>query len=345
MTTIIKDLEESVWDKYVKNHSAGSFSHLYGWAESIVSVYDLRVFRLASIDGNRVTGLLPLILFPAPKNDVRLISLPYTDAAGLIADDKTAAAALQSGALDLANTLHAAHLELRQANTSTITEPADKNCWSEACAHSFKTGLARVLPGSSDLLWADLGSKVRNQIRKAEKCGCQAKIGGLELFEDFYAVFSENMRDLGSPVHSCELLKKTVTNLAAHIFMVYLNGIPAAGAVVFANDATLFNPWASSLRRFRPQCPNMFLYWTMLAYGAQNNFARFDFGRSTPGAPTCRFKQQWGAQMEPLLWYVFSRQGAHWNPRDESLTSEEWKNMDLASSLRKGPSLRRWISL
>jgi hypothetical protein len=89
----------------------------------------------------------------------------------------------------------------------------------------------------------------------------------------------------------------------------------------------------------------MFLYWSMLAYGAKNGYNRFDFGRSTADTPTCRFKQQWGAEKEPLTWYVYSRKGTQWSPHSESLVDEVWMKLDLPTSLRKGPSLRRWISL
>jgi hypothetical protein len=89
----------------------------------------------------------------------------------------------------------------------------------------------------------------------------------------------------------------------------------------------------------------MLLYWTMLAYGAYNGCRLFDFGHSSPGAPTCRFKLQWGALMQPLVWHVFSRRPSRWDPMDESLVDDVWKRMELDVSHRQGPSLRRWISL
>ncbi len=345
MKTIIDNPDPFLWDKYVQNHKDGSFSHLHGWGEALVSAYNLRIYRLASIERGWITGLLPLILFPAPGADVRLISLPYSDAAGILSDNNATANVLMEGALGLAEDLNATHLELRQANAPGMSFQIPQKKWSKPCGHTFKIGLARRLPDSEKHLWDSVGAKVRNQVRKAEKYGCHVKIGAAELLEDCYAVFSENMRDLGSPVHSFELLGKAVTSLAARVFMVYLGDVPAAGAIVFHKGTTLYNPWASSLRRFRPQCPNMLLYWSLLAYGASNNDVRFDFGRSTPGASTCRFKQQWGAEKEPLTWYVFSRTGSCWNPLDESLENEDWKKMDLALSRRQGPLLRRWISL
>ncbi len=345
MTTIHYDPDPSHWDAYVAGCQSAMFSHFWGWAEAMASAYDTRIFRLAAEDRGGLAGLLPLALFSAPGTDKRLISLPYTDAAGILADNDDTAALLVQSALDLAADLGVQHLELRQASGAALMLPPENKDWSNPCAYRFKTGLARLLPPSSKTLWSSLGPKVRNQIRKAKKCGCITQTGGIELVEDFYAVFSENMRDLGSPVHSLSMLEKTVKDLAARIFMVYLEGFPAAGAVVFTKGSTLFNPWASSLKRFRPRCPNMLLYWTMLSYGVENGFDRFDFGRSSPDAATCRFKLQWGAVMEPLTWHVVSRPGFQWDPRRESLVDEDWKKMDLQLSLKQGPGVRRWISL
>jgi lipid II:glycine glycyltransferase (peptidoglycan interpeptide bridge formation enzyme) len=284
-----------------------------------------------------------LVLFDPPGAKKRLISLPYTDAAGIIAEDVETAGKLLQAALELAVNLDANHLELRQAGERSFFAPG-KERGIDHTPHCFKTGLVRVLPASSEELWAQLDAKVRNQVRKARKCGCRVERGGSELLEEFYQVFSENMRDLGSPVHARQLFEEMVNKLTAHVFIVSMEGRAAAASIVFAKGATLFNPWASSLKRFRPQCPNMMLYWGMLAYGADAGYLRFDFGRSTPGASTCRFKQQWGAKKEPLVWHVFSRRG-HWDPRQESLVDEEWKKQDLEDSRRNGPSLRRWISL
>ena len=45
--------------------------------------------------------------------------------------------------------------------------------------------------------WRVIDRKVRNQMRKAEKEGLRAAIGGVELLDAFYGVLVRNMRDLG----------------------------------------------------------------------------------------------------------------------------------------------------
>ncbi|MDX9895053.1 MAG: GNAT family N-acetyltransferase [Desulfofustis sp.] len=350
MIEIIENIPSATWHDYATRHQETLLSHLPGWSATLALTYALPAYVLLSRTGPScpVDGILPLLLFCPPGAESRLISLPYTDAAGIIADSPRAQQELLSGALALAESCNAHHLELRQYDhgTSTSLSLATDNDW--LCQEfSFKVGLNRIVPRTVGELWDALGSKVRNQVRKAERCGCVVQIGGTELVEPFFAVFSENMRDLGSPTHSRELFANALQQptLDASIVLVRHEGAPAAGAVVLRHGATLYNPWASSLRRFRPLCPNMLLYWSMLRLAVQSGCRTFDFGRSSPGASTHRFKRQWGARTRRLTWYVFSKKPSVWNPLQETLSDPQWCDLDLDHSRHRGPAKRRWISL
>ncbi len=351
MIEILGNPGQKEWDAYAEKNSGAAFSHRYAWGQSLSDAYRVPIFRLAARRraGNReFTGILALISFAAPARDPRLVSLPYTDAAGILADEQATGTALLAAAFNLAGEQNAVHLELRQAGAPPFRTPDSTSVenW-EYTPHTFKTGLRRLLPKSPADLWSLLPAKVRNQVRKARACGCTAAIGGRDYLEAFYTVFSENMRDLGSPVHPPDLFHRVLSSpsLSARVALVFQAAEPVAAAIVFAHNATLFNPWASSLRRCRPSCPNMLLYWTMLELAVENGCRWFDFGRSSPDSPACRFKRQWGAAPQPLIWHVFSRPPHRWDPRSESLTDESWKNLDLSISRRRGPARRRWISL
>ena len=351
MTEILLNPGHEAWDDYAVKNSSAIFSHRFDWGESLAAVYRIPIFRVAAkrrSGDTSLAGILPLMLFAAPSRDLRLVSLPYTDAAGIAADDTATGTGLLTAALDLAVELGAVHVELRQAGSPAFHIPATDSpgLWNHT-PHSFKTGLRRPLPESSAALWSLLPAKVRNQVRKARACGCTVAIGGPERVDDFYAVFSENMRDLGSPVHEPELFRTVLDmhTLGPLVVVVFLATKPVAAAIVFTHNSTLYNPWASSLRRCRPSCPNMLLYWAMLELAVEYGCRWFDFGRSSPDAAACRFKCQWGAAMQPLTWHVFSRQPHRWDPHSESLVDENWKTLDLSTSRQNGPARRRWISL
>jgi FemAB-related protein (PEP-CTERM system-associated) len=355
MVKSLREIDPAVWDHYVSSQPAATPYHLYGWREVIESTYGHHPYYLtlpakSSASPSAIRGILPLVHFRTPATESRLISLPYFDCAGLLADDPEAERSLMAKALDLAAELDAAHLEIRQDHPAAMpaeSELATIGPGISYQAHGFKVGLRRTLPDSAETLWRLLPSKLRNQVQKARRSGCIGKVGGQELLDDFYAVFSRNMRDLGSPVHAKALFEQVFRHFADHarIILVEHEDKPVAAALVFRFGQTLYNPWASSLRSYRPLCPNMLLYWQMLAHACDQGLRFFDFGRSSPNASTCVFKLQWGATMRPLIWHIFSRQTELWLPQRETLVVESWKGLDLALSRQLGPELRRLISL
>ena len=57
------------------------------------------------------------------------------------------------------------------------------------------------LPPSVDTLCKAFPTALRTDIRKRIKDGLEVRIGGAEELENFYRVYSTNMRDLGTPVY------------------------------------------------------------------------------------------------------------------------------------------------
>jgi lipid II:glycine glycyltransferase (peptidoglycan interpeptide bridge formation enzyme) len=195
-------------------------------------------------------------------------------------------------------------------------------------------------------------SKLRSQIKKAYRSGFTVKKGWTELVDDFYSVFLENMRDLGSPVHSKRLIENTVKQFDKKVilFVIYKGEKPVAGSIVIGHRKCLHNPWASSIRSYSKHSPNMMLYWEILKYACQNGYETFDFGRSTPGEGTFRFKEQWGAIPEQLYWYTYTNKKMlkKQNKSDKSrfeVLIRYWQKLPVHVSAFAGPMLRKYISL
>jgi lipid II:glycine glycyltransferase (peptidoglycan interpeptide bridge formation enzyme) len=161
------------------------------------------------------------------------------------------------------------------------------------------------LPESSSVLLASFKAKLRSQIRKPVRDGLTVQVGGKDLLDPFYRLFSINMRDLGSPVHSEAWLRAVLGAYGnrAHLVLVRMpDKTPAAGGILLCHPNQVSVPWASALRCFNRFNPNMLLYWTLLSLACDLGYPAFDFGRSTPGEGTYRFKAQWGARPGPLHW-------------------------------------------
>jgi FemAB-related protein (PEP-CTERM system-associated) len=289
-------------DQYVLEHPRGLAYHLSAWEQAVEGSYGFKCYRLTAFTGNRISGVLPLVRIRLPMMPGTLVSLPYCDAAGPLADTPQIEHQLISDALHLARTMGIKNLSIRSSAPMAGISP-------ETTRHPGKVRMLLPLPDSAEKLLSSLKAKVRSQVKKPFKDGLVVKSGGLSLVDDFYPLFAENMRDLGSPVHARAWIRQILRCFGnrAVLFIVKLpDQTPAAGGILLCHPNMVSVPWASSLRRFNRWNPNMMLYWSFLKYAADNHYPIFDFGRSTPGEGTYSFKKQWGAVPSPLHWADFN---------------------------------------
>ncbi|MFP4035940.1 MAG: FemAB family XrtA/PEP-CTERM system-associated protein [Desulfobacteraceae bacterium] len=345
--------DRQVWDAYVLGHPQGLAYQLFAWKEAVEGAYGFECpYFLAEANGS-ICGVFPLAHVHLPLRKGALVSLPYCDAGGILADSEAIRQRLLEEAVHYASERGIAKIEVRSVN------PIGRD--PEETRHPEKVRMLLHLPGDADSLMAGFKSKLRSQVRKPSKDGLQAKLGGVELLDAFYPVFAENMRDLGSPVHSEKWLRKVLEgyNSRSRCSIVTMpDGEPAAGGIILCHSQTVSIPWASSLRRLNRWNPNMLLYWSLLEYAANQGFARFDFGRSTSEEGTYRFKAQWGAEPHALHWACYETRlasgqerlkpelqaaGAHAKGRETAERVIRKTPLPLSQFL--GSRLRRYISL
>jgi serine/alanine adding enzyme len=336
------------YDNYVYAHPRATLYHLSGWRNIITKTYGHKSHYLMAVrDNGTIAGILPLVHLKSILFGNTLISIPFFDTGGILADDDTAEEALLSQAVNLGQRLDADRIELRHIEPPISAVP-------NTVTHSHKVLMHLELPGNADLLMKTFKAKLRSQIKKPLKEGLYSKIGGSELSEDFYKVFLINMRDLGSPVHSKRLITSVLEEFPDHarIIMIYKEKQPlACGLLIgFRDRDILENPWASSLREYSRFSPNMLLYWAMLEYACNKGYARFDFGRSSPGQGTYKFKEQWGANPISLNWHTIYLKG---KPEQTETTRASkldtavryWKKLPVSVTKIIGPAIRKHIGL
>lgn len=342
------EADKTAWDNYVDQHPQGLAYHYYAWRQAVEQAYRHNGHYLLAETSAGVVGVLPLIDFRIPFKGGSLVSLPFCDVGGVLADNVQITNALLDAAAGLARKLRSRLLDIRFGAPEELIEERQGQ-------RSAKVRMVLNLPAGSEALLAGFKAKLRSQVKKPVRDGLTARIGGSELVEDFYKIFCENMRDLGSPVHSKRWIQTVVAAYGdrAKVSLVYApDGSPAAGGTILLQRATVSIPWASALRRYNRFNPNMLLYWTLLAFAADNGYTRFDFGRSTPGEGTYRFKAQWGAHPEPLAWQTFDTAGrrqpevASGGPGNLRRQVEAlWCRLPLSIANSLGPVVRRRVSL
>jgi serine/alanine adding enzyme len=356
------EADRVAWDAYVRKHPQGSLFHLFGWADIMRGAYGHATYFLMLVEnsGPRVLGVLPVVHLRHPIFGNGLVSLPFLDGGGILADDRQAEESLLSEVVRVGEQVGARYIELRHERAlepcgSTDGRRLRLPQWPrplQVATRSHKVRMLLPLPESSEMLFKSFKSKLRSQINRALKERFTTQVGGLELLEDFYQVFLVNMRDLGSPVHSVKLMRHCLIAFREHakIVVVYRSTEPVAASLVIGFANVLRNPWASSLRKYASLGPNMVLYLRMLEHACEHGHEVFDFGRSTPGEGTYRFKEQWGAVPQPLYWHYISLDGRMPAPEDTSnarfqTATRCWQRLPLVVTRIIGPRIRKHISL
>ncbi len=336
---IAKSDDKPRWDEYVLSHPYGSAYHLFAWGEAVKEAYRFDPFYLMAEKDNKIVGILPMVDFRVPFFGRSLVSLPYCDIGGCLADNDEHLFALLKMARETGHINNARKIELRQSVSGKEIEG------------SAKVRMILELPESSEALLSGFKSKLRSQVRKPIKDGLSFKLGSTGLVGDFYKVFSENMRDLGSPVHSRKWIESIVHHYGCHAkvgVVLTPGGTPAAAGIIIFTEKTVSIPWASSLAKFNRLNPNMLLYRAFLSFAADNGYSRFDFGRSTLGEGTYNFKKQWGAKPFPLEWVDLLKASQTGFANKGGLRDQVeilWRKMPVMIASSLGPKVRKYISL
>jgi serine/alanine adding enzyme len=311
------------------------------WLKVLEQSLGHSVYMLEAFDGDRTTGVLPLAFVHSYLFGRYLVSLPYLNSNGVVAADEETRRRVIERAVQLADELQVRHLELR--HEQAVEHPA-LNARMDSKVH-----MRLKLPDFPGPLWEQLPAKVRNQVRKGEKSDLKIEWGGVERLDEFYAVFSRNMRDLGTPVYGRSLFASILRHFPneAELCVVRQGDAAVAAALLLHGRGVTEVPSASSLREYNSTCANMFMYWNLLERAVRRGQGVFDFGRSTVDGGTYKFKKQWGAVAEPAVWQYYVRDGDAGelrpdNPRYQRLI-RLWQRLPVRLTRWIGPSIVRGI--
>jgi serine/alanine adding enzyme len=335
LTLAAANLPGADWSDFVATHPAATLYHTVDWIDAAHESFGCQTFYLEarSPDG-KLAGVLPLVRQHSLAFGDRLTSLPYCNYGGPLVARNGVAESLMAEAASLAADLGVSIVEIRDRASRDAA-------WA---TRADKVTFDLALPSTPEALHKALGSKLRSQIRRVERERAAVRVGGGELLRDFYRVFAENMRDVGTPVYPMRFFEVITRRLADQLCIVIidLDGAPAAAGLLFFYREAVEIPWAACTLSAKSRSANMRLYWECLIASIARGAKTFDFGRCTVDTGTYRFKKQWGGERRQLYWHCWSRGPARVGAvgRDGGrmrLASRAWKRLPLWAANRLGP--------
>ncbi len=338
MNLDVRQIDDSAmgeWNSYVEGHSVASHYHRYEWRNFYAEYFGKQTIYFAAYQSGKIVAVLPLVRQKSRIFGDYLISLPFFNYGGVLSDSDDATRHITESANNVAETLGVSFIEYRQYDKIAAMP-----------SRTEKVSMRLQLPDSLDEIGRAIGSKRRSQIRRPLRENPTVQIGGIELVDQFYDVFSRNMRDIGTPVYARSMFAEIFRTFPGemNIVVIEIEGRPAAAAFLLHYRKTTEVPWASTIRDFNGISLNMLLYWELLRVAIDRGTKVFDFGRSTVDSGPYRFKKQWGAEPVQLVWNYWLRHGhamPELNPDSKkyALAIKLWKKLPLPISTLVGPYL------
>jgi hypothetical protein len=332
------------WDGFVRER--GLFYHFSRWIAGLSACFGYPVHWLAARDGESLAGVLALAEVPSLFRRPRLVSFPFSYAAGPVATDREAAFALFRAARDLAGERRASLVEVKQLGTAE--EPA------AGYVRSTRYSTYRLhLDGGEPDIWKRLNAdSTRRGIRKAEKAGVRVgRAGAAADWEAFAGLEDVSARDHGLPAPPRSFFRDLCPGLQseglADLYLAHLaDGRLAAGVVIWKGLREWIYAFNASSRGLLEDRPNHALLWRVIrdagAYGAH-----FDLGRAAPEQTgLVDFKLRWGGQPIPLAYdYWPAAHGLNVARRDTgtlAAAARLWRLLPLPVA-RLGSRLYRYL--
>jgi hypothetical protein len=303
---------EADWGAYARDH--GSFYHLPQWAECLHDIYRLRVeyysARTSWTPGiaEGLQGILAVAEIPPLLGPRRMVSLPFSYAAGPLASQAAIAEALVSAVRDNARARRIPRVEIksrgeyppapgyhRTSHYSTYEVPTDGG---EAKVWS------RLHPGST-----------QRSIRKGEKAGIVVRRG--DTAQDWLIMAELEERTAhghGLPAPPRRFFTEGCLRLQnqglAELYLAFTRtGQRAAAITIWKGPRAWIYGFGASDPAHLDQRPNHVVLWAAIRDAIAAGCS-FDLGRVAPEqGGLLEFKRRWGGQAIPLAYDYWPEPG------------------------------------
>lgn len=336
-------VDEQAWDEYIQNHPQGTVFHLSNWKKSIEHSFSHKNHNLIAVSRTdhepKIIGVLPLTQIKSQLFGHYLVSVPFAELGGVVADNSEVETALVEYAIDIAKEIKCDYLELK--NRQPVSNLLTKDLY-----YNFSK---EILPELEDNILA-IPRKSRAAVRKGMKSGLIATFGH-DQFKIFYELMARSYHSLGTPVFSKKFFQSFLTYYAQDAELLIVKtaaGLPVSGVMTLFYKDRVMPYYAGSLPGYRNLCPNDFMYWELLKYGLEKGYKIFDLGRSKVDTGSYRFKKHWGFEPQPLAYQyklVKIKELPNLSPANPKYAHkiELWRKMPFALTKLIGPPLAKYL--
>jgi FemAB-related protein (PEP-CTERM system-associated) len=338
------------WDDFVLTNPSGTFFHLLRWRDIVSRSFGHEPFYLYAEENGQIVGVLPLFLVKSLLFGKSLVTVPLGVYGGVVGACHAAERFLFQAAVELARKLRVRYIEVRGNPFTKDSVRRSVGGEPDGLQRSdLYVTFQREIDSDPEINLSRIPRKQRRMIRQGQKHGLRSVMDENRL-RDFYTVYAESVRNLGTPVYSYRYFQQLtkVMGDACRVLLVEHQEKTIAGVLTFFYKDQMLPYYGGSLPAYRDLAPNDFMYWELLCFGAEQGFKVFDFGRSKVDSGSFHFKRHWGFEPLALPYHYYCVNGARIpdtssrNPRLQWAV-KLWRHLPLKLTMALGPHLVRHI--
>ena len=323
--------------------------HESAWLDAVSASTGHDATILLCEERGGIAGVLPLHRVQSPLLGAALISTGFAVGGGILAATPRAASLLASAAEELAGRHGCPSIELR-GGALPEGRPEGNSGWTiRRDAHA---GFVAPLAVDAEAQLLAIPRKQRAEVRRGLGHAMEVSVGtGPADRAAHYAVYSESVRNLGTPVFPRALFDAVLDGFgeAADILTVRHEGHPVASVLSLYHRSAVMPYWGGGTGEARALRANDVMYYALMNHARARGCERFDFGRSKTGSGAFHFKRNWGFEPQPLAYASWTAGGVP--PRDADPTSPRyqariaaWRKLPLGLANRLGPLIARGLA-
>lgn len=337
-TLALQDSRRSEWDQFVKSQPDGTFFHLSGWQNVLWNSFNHKPHFLYALLNDQIVGVLPLAEVKSALFGYALVSTPFCVYGGALGTSEVKRI-LEQKAIEIGKSLGVAHVELRYKT------PQD-NDWLTRSQHAT---FGCTLAEDEAAILAAIKKNQRALIRKALQSDLSWQLD--ENNHDFYQIYSESLRNLGTPVFSKKLIDELQREFgdATEILTIRHQGHAVSSVFNFYYQGEVLPYYGGGKPVARELKSNDLMYYQLMCHAKRDKACHFyDFGRSKLDSGAYSYKKHWGMQ-DSLLHYQFklikAEQLSNLSPNNPKyqLFIKMWQKLPLFVSRILGPVLAKYL--
>lgn len=332
-------------EAFVAAHPEATPFHRPAWLAAVARASGHKPLVLALQHGSDLVAILPLLEVHSPFFGGVLVSSGFGVGGGVLATKSALAEDLFAFAEAEALRRSCPAIELRGGPL-----PEGRSGWQVRLNSHFGFAAALAADDEAQLLWVP--RKQRAEVRKGRSQDLAITVGSTAADrEAHYRVYSESVRNLGTPVFPKRLFSEVLDAFGdeADILTVWHQGSPVASVLSLYHRATVMPYWGGGTRAARRLRANDRMYFELMLHARRRGCARFDFGRSKANSGAADFKKNWGFTASPLGYASWTAPGAR--ARDADPTSQRhaarialWKKLPLPVANLFGPIIAKGLA-